>query len=496
MRGIRDRRTLAILAVAACSAVVLAGLALPMLWEDVEVDGGAILAQTSDTLTVRCLGPEVAVSLGGFEGRVTLTNCLPDSTLTGHSGTPTWTGSTVTFTVDGVEAELRLSAQQKESYRFAVMGDSQGHNEILAEALKDVAGCEFIIHCGDTTPSGQATEFDAFEAAMGSVPVPFMSTPGNHDVKSDGGDEYASRLGPKAYSFEYSGTVFAFVDSSDQAVSEEEVAWLREAYEGAERKVLVTHMPSYDPFEYNHTLDAASCERVQDFVLEEGVDAVFTGHIHAYHLMREMGTDFLITGGAGGTLTDGVHHIVIVTVDCDGFSYEKVDVEYVPPASSCVQVVGRDGASVNLTFEELMLMDLLEGDSSYENLYGSITGQGHYRGVLVRGLIDLVGGMSEGDLLTVTSSDGYFQEFGYLNACPDAAWLGLQGEMVVALEMDGVLAPEWTEGPRLAMLPDDGVYSNSDCELTSYEGQGFYVYESAGARWVKNALTITVEALE
>lgn len=489
-----DVRTWAIVAVAACSAVILAGIGLPMLRDSAEAEGGDILVQTSDSLIVRCSGPEVVLRPGGFEGEVTFTNCLPNSTLSGHDGAATWAGTNVTCRVAGPDAELRLSAKTKETYRFAVMGDSHGNSVVLAEALAHVAGCEFIIHCGDMTPSGQPSEYDAFEASMRSVPVPFLATPGNHDVKLGGYDEYTSRLGAPAYSFEYSGTVFAFVDSSDQVVSEEDIEWLGEVYAGAERKVLVTHMPAYDPFGDDHTLDDASCDRVQEFVLDQDVDAVFAGHIHAYHLMDEMGTDFLISGGAGGTLVDGVHHIVIVTVDENGFSYEKVDLAYVPPTSPHVKVVGRDGSSLNLTYEELMLMDLLEGDSSYENLYGNVAGQGRYRGVLVRDLIDLVGGMSAGDVLTVTSYDGYAQEFGYLNAYPDAAWLGIQGEMIVSLEMDGVPAPTWSDGPRLAMLPEDGLYSNSDCDLTSYDWQGYDVYESAGARWVRNTLTITVGA--
>ena len=494
MAAIRDRRTLAILAVVACAAVVLAGLALPRFMGGADVEGGDILAMTPDTLTVRCLGPVVSLSTKGFEGEVTFTNCFPGSALTGHDGTETREGTNITCTVAGPSAELTLSAQEKETFKFAVMGDSQGRNDILAEALEQAAGCDFVIHCGDATPSGEPSDYDAFEAALRNAAMPVMVTPGNHDVKSEGSDEFASRFGRTAFSFEYSGTRFAFVDSSDQSVSDEEIDWLRQAFDGAERKVLVTHMPSYDPFGDDHTLDAASCERVRQFAAQEGVEAVLTGHIHAYNLTHEDGTDYLISGGSGGLLVDGVHHIVIVTADATGLHYEKVDLGYVSPSSPHVQVIGKSGLSLNITYEELMLMDLVEGDSSYENLYGNIAGQGHYRGVLLRSLLDLVGGMAEGDLLTVTSADGYYQEFGHMNAYPDATWLGLQGEMVVSLEMDGVPAPEWAEGPRIAMLPEDGLYSNSDCELTSYEGQGYDVYESAGARWVKNTLVIEVEA--
>lgn len=486
---------MAAVAIVVCAALALAVLGLPLLLdgEEARAEGGVILARTPDGITVRCLGPEVSLTLDGFEGEVTFTNCFPNSTLTGIYTGYTAIGSNITCTVGTSASELKLSAQQKALFRFAVMGDSQGQNAILAEALERVGGCEFVIHLGDLTPSGQPSEFDELEATLRMADIPILTTPGNHDVKLDGDDEYVSRFGPTAFSFEYSGTTFAFVDSSDLVISYEEIDWLTEAFSDAERKVLVTHMPSYDPFGDNHTLGSESCDRIQGLILEEDIDASFAGHVHAYHLTKVEGTDMLISGGAGGTLVDGVHHLVIVTVDEDGFSYEKVDLGYAPPAGPQVNLIGKDGSCLNLTYEELMQTDLLESDSSYENQYWTVSGQGHYKGVLVRDLLDLVGGMVEGDLLTVKGSDGYVQEFGYLNAYPDAAWLSYQGEMIVALEMDGAAPPDWTEGPRLAMLPEDGLYSNSDCEMTSYEGQGFWVYESAGARWVKYVLTIMVE---
>lgn len=489
-----DHGNLTLAAIAAASVVILAAFGLPLLRQGPEVVGGVLLEEDPDSITVRCIGPEVVLRLNGFEGDVNFTNCFPNATLTGWEGPIERIGSTISCDIQGPVKELRVHAETEESLRFAVIGDSHGRNDILAAALREAEGCEFVFHCGDMTPSGQPSEYEALEVALGISAVPVMTTPGNHDVKLGGDREYQGRFGPGAYSFEYSGTVFASVDSSDQVIDDRELDWLKDVFEGAQRKIMVTHMPFYDPFGDNHTLEAASCERVRDFVLEEGIDAVFTGHIHAFSQTRLGNTDLVISGGAGGALVDGVHHIVVVTLDESGLMFEKVDLGYFPPQEPHVRVIGKDGVSVDLTYEQMRIMGLEEGVSSYENLYGNTDGRGHYSGALVRDLLGLVGGMAEGDLLTISSSDGYSQQFGYLNAYPDDVWLDLQGEMILAIEFEGLSAPDWAEGPRLAMLPEDGLYSNSDCELTSYEGQGYSVYPSAGARWVKNTVTITVEA--
>ena len=93
--------------------------------------------------------------------------------------------------------------------------------------------------------------------------------------------------------------------------------------------------------------------------------------------------------------------------------------------------------------------------------------------------------MGEGDVVRITSFDGYSQDFGYENVYPNATWLGVQGDMVLAFELNGTEVLDWTDGMRLVMMPEDEGYSNVDCEDTSLPGMGYHVYPSAGARWVR-----------
>ena len=489
-----SKKLLAIIVV----SVTVIGLAAAtyMLWDwsggkRAEVEGGALIYQTADELTIRCLSPEVTIHTNGFVGGVTIYNCFPESVLEGFDGVFHRNGTTVSFTTARGEGEYTLTAPAKQQFSFAVMGDSQGHNDILGEALVMTSGCDFAIHCGDLTPSGGRFELASVDEALNSSSVPVFTTPGNHDTKTFGPDGYISRFGSTQYYFDYGDVRFAFVDSSDLTITAKQISWLGGILSEAHRKVVVTHAPCYDPFEGNHTLDPASCERLEEFALENGVTAVFSGHVHAYSSLRVGDTDFVITGGAGGSLVAGTYHWLRVNVTTSSFAYQKVDIDHSSTTPSALTLKGH-GFTKNLTLDELSAMQQIESDSSYENQYGNIQGVGHYKGVTISSLVKMVGNISEGEVLRITATDGYYQDFGYGNVNPNSTWLALQGPMILALSFDGAEIPDWHDGPRVAMLPTDGLYDNSDCGNTSYAGQGFDLYPSAGARWVKNVAIIEV----
>lgn len=457
------------------------------------IDGGAIRAQSEEELQIWCYEPEVSLHLDGYEGEVRLLNCISGSTVEGVDDYEYERNTSISFRSSGDSRVIYVRPPVKGDFTFAVLGDSQGRNEVLSSILSELGGCEFALLCGDLTPSGMPAEFATVQDVLDGAPIPVYSTPGNHDAKNDGINEYEARLGQTQYSFSFGGLRFAVVDSSDLNITEEQVSWMREEFRDYSRRVVVTHAPCFDPYGDNHTLFPDSSNRLLEFVESDGIEAVFAGHIHAFNHTVIGGTDFIITGGAGGSLVEGEHHFVNVTVSVSGSScFEKVEVEVDASMFPHVTLVGRDGGRLNLTHYEMLMMTIEKGYSSFENFYGNIAGAGNYSGISIADLLELVGGMVEGDVLRVTSSDGYLQEFGYLNAYPTETWLGLQGEMVVALGLESELVPQWEDGPKLIMLAPDGVYSNADCEATSYDGQGYSVYPSAGARWVKCVALVEV----
>jgi DMSO/TMAO reductase YedYZ molybdopterin-dependent catalytic subunit/predicted phosphodiesterase len=152
-----------------------------------------------------------------------------------------------------------------------------------------------------------------------------------------------------------------------------------------------------------------------------------------------------------------------------------------------LSVEGDSESETGITLDDLLSMEWVEGYSSYQNFFNNWRGHGTYRGVNVSDLVDLIGGISEEDNVTVHATDGYNQIYCWRNVLNQWSDPSIQGNMVLAYEFNGTRIPEWEEGPMLIFIPEDGEYSNQDCLNTSCEGQGGHVYLSAGSRWVRNA---------
>ena len=152
-----------------------------------------------------------------------------------------------------------------------------------------------------------------------------------------------------------------------------------------------------------------------------------------------------------------------------------------------VEVVGSNGVSQNVTLAEMMLMDSVSGNSSYENTYGNVRGVGVYKGVKISDLVNLVGGMDEGYVVRIVAEDGYSQTFERFKVYPNLTIWNLQGDMILAYEYDGHTVPEYEDGARLAFIPEDGYYSSADANATSEQDTS-----AAGPQWVSNVARIEV----
>ncbi len=152
-----------------------------------------------------------------------------------------------------------------------------------------------------------------------------------------------------------------------------------------------------------------------------------------------------------------------------------------------VTVIGGNGTAINVTLDEMFDMTTISRNSSYQNTYGNIRGEGIYTGVKVADLIDMVGGMDEEDTIRVVAGDGYTQLFEFAKVYPNQTYWDIQGDMVLAYEYDNLTVPDYTEGFRLTFLPEDGYYSNADANATTDPNPS-----AAGPQWVSNVTKIQV----
>jgi hypothetical protein len=129
-----------------------------------------------------------------------------------------------------------------------------------------------------------------------------------------------------------------------------------------------------------------------------------------------------------------------------------------------IQVVDLDGDVRTVTLSEMKKMAILTRAGIYQNQYGNWRDQGTYSGVL---LADLIGDCAYASL-DVVAEDGYrvtvdrsrVEDFDY--------------PMILAFGMDEIEVPDWEDGFRVAVLPEDGDVSNAD-----------YGVESVGSYWVR-----------
>lgn len=135
-----------------------------------------------------------------------------------------------------------------------------------------------------------------------------------------------------------------------------------------------------------------------------------------------------------------------------------------------VDIEHLNGTTRAVSLQEMKAGDVLRRQGEYQNQYGNWRDPGIYTGVLVSTLLE------DGDYsaVEVVADDGYRIVI-ERERIEDAKY-----PLVLAFSMDGVDVPQWEDGFRIAVLPEDGRVSN-----------GEYDAVSAGSYWVKNVVRLT-----
>ena len=122
--------------------------------------------------------------------------------------------------------------------------------------------------------------------------------------------------------------------------------------------------------------------------------------------------------------------------------------------------------------EDLEQLPQIERRGTYQNQFFNWKDEGVYRGPRLAVIL----GDTAYETAVVVAADGYRM------GIPRARIENSEQPMVLALAMDGRYAPAWPDGPRIAVLPEDGDISNEEFDAVS-----------AGSYWVKNVARIELE---
>lgn len=483
---------------------------------DISAHGAVLIKTDSKIVEMRACQPEVELTLSTGKAEIQVSNVSAENIRaavfsTGDQQAASCQLQVITPTVLQLsikggqgpqKVKLYLQEDRKDpSFSFAVVGDSQGRNGNLAAILEEIKKQkpDFLVHLGDMVPAGNEEEYQDFLDTMKSLPVPFYTVPGNHDVKNGGMEFYRNNLAPEYYQFSYHGYNFVFLNSSAMTLNDEQMSWLSAVLNSSGPAFVFLHVPPDDPLGKDHGfLDAKQARLFKNLMIRSGspVQAVFSGHVHMFSQQMNQGVPFVVSGGGGAPLyaapdEGGYHHFTLVTVQNTRFNIRDCPVQ--TPERDANLIISSTAGDVEVTAEELACLETVTQEGAFENAYGNITGRGVYSGVPVRVLIEkYVGSMRPGDTLVVYSIDGYHQEYAFENVYPQWGCDSLQGEMVLALEYNQMGIEDWPEGYRIAFLNKKGIYDNQICQQTSAPGQGWNQYASAGARWIKNVVRLEV----
>jgi DMSO/TMAO reductase YedYZ molybdopterin-dependent catalytic subunit len=111
--------------------------------------------------------------------------------------------------------------------------------------------------------------------------------------------------------------------------------------------------------------------------------------------------------------------IIIVLVSTAAVAAEYMLTQ--PPKNNetpavALSLIGSSGQTMNLTYQDILALESYSAQGGYKTSGGALSGIGNYTGVPVTTLLNLVGGMTSGQTLTATASDGYTMTYTYNQA--------------------------------------------------------------------------------
>ena len=131
--------------------------------------------------------------------------------------------------------ELLQSKEQKDSFCFVVISDTQRFYEELDDFVKKINSypdISFVVLNGDMTDFGLRSEYLWISDRLQKLSFPSLVVIGNHDMLGNGRELYKQMYGPENFGFSFSGYKFIVLNSNSQEVGHNgslpDTTWLKQ----------------------------------------------------------------------------------------------------------------------------------------------------------------------------------------------------------------------------------------------------------------------------
>ena len=214
---------------------------------------------------------------------------------------------------------------------LAVFGDTQKGLAAFAELAKraKAEGIDLAVHTGDLVSHADEGHYDLAEKWVREAHdfyVPFVVTPGNHDIKGGEG-LFEERIGPRQFAFRWGPVDIVVIDNAVAPPGEASVERLLAAARGP--ILLFMHVPLNDT-----TLKTLVAKSTYNCFLEMirkyPVRYVFSGHAHGYSRIEDGGIVFISNGVGGDSDSwqfDQKAYLTIVEADSKSIKDRSIVIE-------------------------------------------------------------------------------------------------------------------------------------------------------------------------
>jgi len=222
--------------------------------------------------------------------------------------------------ISGDSWRFRTFPDKRGPVTFVACGDSRSRPELFAQVCEAIArekAVTHVLHTGDIVADGNNLAqwlpqyFKPASVLIRSVPL--LASLGNHEGDSPYYYDYSAlRHNERHYSYDVADAHFVVLDSNeDFAEGSPQYEWLvadLEEHRSARWKFVNLHHPvftsgSHGSVDSQGRPKERGIRTAQDVLPElarrYGIQAVFSGHDHAYERSEKDGVLYIVTGGAG-----------------------------------------------------------------------------------------------------------------------------------------------------------------------------------------------------